>query len=208
MGLREWLIPQDKVFFDLLEEESKVVVLGAHQLEDAVENFDRLEERRRELKETEHRADEIVHHIYDKVNRTFITPIDQQDIVELASLYDDVLDFVYATMNRMVLYEVKGSTGPMRELAKLVTRSVDEIHQAFLSMRKIDEKEIEERCREVDRLENEADALLNDSVAALFKGNDAIYILKMKEVYEHLEATTDKCEDVSFKLRDIVLKHT
>ncbi len=208
MGIREWLIPQDKVFFDLLEDESKVVVLGAHQLEDAIENFDRLDERRHELKETEHQADEIVHRIYDRVNRTFITPIDQQDIIRLASLYDDVLDFIYSVMNRMVLYEVRGPTEAMRKLSRLVTRSVDEIHQAFLSMRKIDENEIEERCREVDRLENEADALLNDSVAELFKGSDAIYILKMKEVYEHLEAITDKCEDVSFQLRDIVLKHS
>ena len=208
MGIREWLIPQDKVFFDLLEAESKVVVLGAHQLEDAIENFDRLDQRRRELKETEHQGDEIVHQIYDRVNRTFITPIDQEDITRLASLYDDVLDFIYSVMNRMVLYEVKGPTEAMRKLSRLVTLSVDEIHQAFLSMRKIEEKEIEERCREVDRLENEADALLNDSVAELFKGNDAIYILKMKEIYEHLEATTDKCEDVSFQLRDIVLKHS
>src|SRR2546427_329529 len=208
MGIREWLIPQDKVFFDLLEDESKVVVLGAHQLEDAIENFDRLDERRRELKETEHQADEIVHRIYDRVNRTFITPIDQQDITRLASLYDDVLDFIYSVMNRMVLYEVKGPTEAMRKLSRLVTLSVDEIHQAFLSVRKMDENEIEERCREVDRLENEADALLNDSVAELFKGSDAIYILKMKEVYEHLETTTDKCEDVSFQLRDIVLKNS
>ena len=208
MGIREWLIPQDKVFFDLLEDESKVVVLGAHQLEDAIENFDRLDERRRELKETEHQGDEIVHRIYDRVNRTFITPIDQQDITRLASLYDDVLDFIYSVMNRMILYEVKGPTEAMRKLSRLVTLSVDEIHQAFLSMRKMNENEIEERCREVDRLENEADALLNDSVAELFKGSDAIYILKMKEVYEHLETTTDKCEDVSFQLRDIVLKNS
>ncbi len=208
MGIREWLIPQDRVFFDLLENESKIVVLGAHQLEDAIENFDRLDERRRELKDTEHQADEIVHQIYERVNRTFITPIDQQDITRLASLYDDVLDFIEAVMNRIVLYEVKEPTEPMKKLSKLVTRSVDEIHQAFLSMRKIDEKEIEVRCREVDKLENEADVLLNESVAELFKGSDAVHILKLKEIYEYLETITDKCEDVSFELRDIVLKHT
>jgi predicted phosphate transport protein (TIGR00153 family) len=208
MGLKEWLIPQDKTFFDLLEKESKNVVLGAHQLEDAIENFDRLDERRKELKETEHVGDDIVHEIYHRVNQTFITPIDQQDITDLASLYDDVLDFIYAVINRLALYEVDVSTGTMVALARLVTRSVDEVHQAFLSMRKLDEAEIETRCREIDRLENEADELLNDSVADLFKGKDAVHLLKMKEIYEHLEGVTDRCEDVSQELRDIILKHT
>jgi len=207
MGLKEWLIPQDKTFFDLLEKESKNVVLGAHQLEDAIENFDRLDERRRELKETEHIGDDTVHEIYYRVNQTFITPIDQEDITTLASLYDDVLDFIYAVMNRLALYDV-ARTDTMVELAKLVTRSVDEVHQAFLSMRKLDQVEIERRCIEIDRLENEADELLNDSVAELFKGKDAIYLLKMKEIYEHLEGVTDRCEDVSQELRDILLKHT
>ncbi len=208
MGIRGWLIPQDKRFFDLLEEESNNVVDGARKLSEMIEKFDRLEERRVELMSVEHNGDQIVHTIYEKVNSTFVTPIDQDDITKLASLYDDVLDIMEAVANKIVLYEVGESTPPMRQLADLVRRSVDEIHAAFTSMRREDRKEIDRRCIEVDTLENEADVVLNDSVAALFKSADVIRIMKLKEIYEQLEETTDKCEDVSQELRDIVRRYS
>ena len=100
-GAQKWIIPQDKIFYDLLESESAVIVKGASRLEDAVTSFDRMEERRREFKGIEHNADEIVHDIYEKVNRSFITPIDQGDLTRLASLYDDTLDFMFAVMNKL-----------------------------------------------------------------------------------------------------------
>ena len=148
------------------------------------------------------------HQIYDKVNRSFITPIDQGDLTKLASLYDDVLDFIYAVMNRIVLYEIKGPTEPMVKFTGIVRTSVDDIHKAFFSMRRLEKDEIDKRCIEIDRLENEADTLLNDVVASLFKEEDFINILKMKEIYENLERVTDKCEDVTFVLRDVLIKHT
>ena len=208
MGLREWVIPQDKAFFDILEKESENVVRGAHKLEESIKSFDRIEERRKEMKDIEHQGDEIVHEIYVRVNKSFITPIDQEDITKLASLYDDVLDFIYSVINRIVLYEVEAPTGSMIKFTEIVRESVDELHQAFVSMRRMDGKEIDKHCIEVDRLENEADVLLNDTVATLFKEKDVITILKLKEIYEPLETTTDKCEDVSFVLRDVVMKHS
>ncbi|MBI3840944.1 MAG: DUF47 family protein [Thaumarchaeota archaeon] len=208
MGLKEWIIPQDKAFFGLLEEESTNVLLGARKLEEAITSFDRMDARRKEFKDIEHKGDEIVHLIYEKVNRSFITPIDQEDLTKLASLYDDVLDYSYAVMNRLVLYEITGPTEVMVRMAGIVRASVEEIHQAFFSMRKLDKVEIDKRCIEVDRLENEADSLLNDAVAGLFKSPDVINILKHKEIYEHLETITDRCEDLSFVIRDILIKHT
>ncbi len=208
MGLKEWVIPQDKAFFDILEVESENVVLGSHKLEESIKAFDRLEDRRRELKDIEHQGDEIVHSIYEKVNKSSITPIAQEDITKLASLYDDVLDFIYAVFNRIVLYEVEAPTQPMVQFTEIVRKSVDALHQGFVSMRRMDGKEIDKHCIEVDRLENEADVLLNDTVARLFKEEDVIKIMKLKEIYEHLETITDKCEDVSFVLRDVVMKNT
>jgi hypothetical protein len=205
MGLKEWIIPQDKVFYDLLERESAAIVKGASRLEDAITSFDRMEERRREFKEIEHNADEIVHDIYEKVNRSFITPIDQGDLTRLASLYDDTLDFMFAVMNKLVLYEVQGATEPMIRLAGIVRQSIEELHNAVVSMRKSDKKEVDKRCIEVDRLENEADVLLYESVAALFKSGDIINILKLKEIYEYMEIVTDRCEDVSLVLRDVMI---
>ena len=208
MGLKEWIIPQDKAFFDILERESANVLEGAVKLEEAIKAFDNMEERRKQFKDIEHAGDEIVHEIYERVNRSFITPIDQEDITKLASLYDDVLDYMYAVMNRIVLYEITGPTGPMIRLAGIVRASVEQIHHAFLSMKKLDKAEIDRRTIEVDRLENEADVVLNDAVAMLFKSNDVIGILKLKEIYEHLETTTDRCEDLSFVLRDVLIKHS
>jgi predicted phosphate transport protein (TIGR00153 family) len=208
MGLKEWLVPQDKVFFDLLEQESSYVTDGMHKLEEMIVSFDRLEERRSEIKNVEHNSDETVHTIYEKVNATFVTPIDQDDITKLASLYDDVLDKGDAAANRIVLYELNESTDAMKQLARIVRQSVDEIHGAFLAMRREDRKEIDKRCIEVDTLENEADTLLNQCVADLFKNKDVLQIIKMKEIYERLEGITDTCEDVSNELRDIVRRYT
>jgi len=207
MGLKEWLIPQDKVFFDLLERESTVVVNGACKLQQMINEFDNLEKRRDEMKDIEHDGDEIVHMINERVNATFVTPIDQDDITKLASLYDDVLDACYAVARRIQLYELKEPTEPMKRLALVVRRSVDEIHAAFVAMRREDKDEIDGRCIEVDSLENEADVILNDSVAALFKEADVIRIMKLKEIYEQLESATDRCEDVSQELRDIVRRY-
>jgi hypothetical protein len=206
MGLKEWVVPQDKIFYDLLGMESSAIMKGAMKLEDAVKSFNNMEERRREFKEIEHNADEIVHMIYEKVNRSFITPIDQQDLTRLASLYDDVLDFMDAVMNKLVLYEVQGPTDAMIRFAGIIRQSVEELHSAVLSMRKIDKGEMDRRCIEVDRLENEADVLLNESLAALFKGGDPITIFKLKEIYEYMETVTDRCEDVSLVLRDVMIK--
>jgi hypothetical protein len=205
MGLKEWVIPQDKAFYDLLENESAVIAKGASRLEDAIKTFDRMEERRREFKEIEHNADEIVHDIYERVNRSFITPIDQGSLTRLASLYDDTLDFMFAVMNKLVAYEVDGTTEPMIRFAGIIRQSIEELHTAVLSMRRPDKKEIDKRCIEVDRLENEADVLLYETVASLFKSGDIINIMKLKEVYEYMEIVTDKCEDVSLVLRDVMI---
>lgn len=208
MGLKEWIIPQDKVFFDILEAESANVLEGAIKLEDAIKTFDRMEERRKEFKDIEHKGDEIVHQIYDKVNSSFITPIDQEDLTKLASLYDDVLDYMDAVMNRLVLFEVKAPTDSMIRFAVIVRALVEQLHEVFISMRKLNRDEINKRCIEIDRLENEADELLNESLASLFKTSEMINILKMKEIYEYLETATDRCEDLSFVLRDILIKHS
>jgi len=208
MGLREWIIPQDKAFYDLLERESAAVLKGAVKLEEAVKAFDNMEERRKEFKDIEHNADEIVHDIYDKVNRSFITPIDQEDLTRLASGYDDVLDFMYAVMNKLVLFEIRGPTPPMIQFSGIIRASVEHLDAAMVAMRKLDRSVIEAACIEVDRLENEADTLLNESVAELFENQEVISILKLKEIYEFLESVTDRCEHVSFVIRDVMIKRS
>ena len=208
MVLRELLIPREKIFFQLLEQESKNVLAGAHALNDLIQNFDRLAEKRNKIKDIEHDGDNIVHSIWDHLVKTFITPIDREDISKLASLYDDVLDYIEAVANRLYLYEIRSPTEPMRRFTDIVVKSVQEIDFAFASIQKIKAGEVESRIIEVDRLENEADVVLNESVAALFKTNDAIAIIKLKEIYELMEMITDKCEDVVQVIRDIILEYS
>ncbi len=207
MSIREVFIPQDKVFFELLEKESQNVVDGAQSLVELVNNFTDVPVKRDRIKELEHKGDEIVHEIYTKLNKCFITPIDHEDISKLASSYDDVLDFIYATANRLALYEIGTSNVVMKQFADIILSCVKELDLAFNSMRRLS-KDIDEKCTEVDRLENVADVLLNESVADLFKSGDLIQIVKLKEIYEYMEATTDRCEDVGYVLRDIVMKNT
>ncbi len=208
MGLRELLLPREKIFFQLLEQESNNVLLGAQILSDVILHYESLSEKRDRIKDVEHRGDEIVHEIYEQLMKTFVTPIDREEIDKLASLYDDVLDFVYAVVNRLYLYEIESPTEAMRKLTNLVVKSVEEIDFAFAAIHEIRAPGIEARCNEVDRLENEADVLLNESVAALFKLHDAIAIMKLKEVYELMEAITDKCEDVVQVIRNIILEYS
>lgn len=208
MGIRELILPREKVFFELLGQESDNVLLGAEAFRDFILNYDEVPKKRMRIKEIEHRGDEIVHQIYQQLAKTFITPIDREEIVKLASLYDDVLDYIDAAAERMLLYEIKTPTEAMRKMAELVVKSVTEIDFAFGIIHQIKAPEIEERCNEVDRLENEADELLNESVAALFKTHDAIAIMKLKEVYEFMETVTDKCEDVVQMIRSIVLEYS
>jgi uncharacterized protein Yka (UPF0111/DUF47 family) len=185
------------------------ILEGARRLEEAVKSFDRMEERRREFKDLEHSTDEIVHQVYEKVHQSFITPIDQGDLTRLASLYDDTLDYMFAVVNKLVLYEVRNSTEAMIKLAGIIRQSIEELDYAFHSMKKSDKREIDTRCIEVDRLENEADLLLYQSVADLFKERvEVIEIIKLKEIYEFMETVTDRCEDVSLVLRDVMIKHT
>jgi predicted phosphate transport protein (TIGR00153 family) len=208
MGLREILIPREKLFFQLLEQESKNVLAGAQVLRELILQYDGLGEKRNRIKEIEHQGDEIVHNIYDHLAKSFVTPIDREDISKLASLYDDVLDYIYAVANRLYLYEIASPTDPMRRFTDLVVKSVEEIDFAFAKIQKIKAPEIEIRCNEVDRLENEADVVLNESVAALFKTRDPIAIIKLKEIYELMETITDKCEDVVQVIRDIILEYS
>src|SRR5438046_10745515 len=150
-----------------------------------------MSEKMNKIKDIEHQGDNIVHSIYDRLIKTFITPIDREDISKLASLYDDVLDYIEAVANRLYLYEVRSPTEPMRRFTDIVVKSVQEIDFAFASIQKIKAGEVESRIIEVDRLENEADVILNEQVAALSKTTYAIAIIELKESYGLMDTITD-----------------
>ena len=209
MGLRELLIPKDKVFFDLFEKQAGVVKEAAWQLVALTEDFTNVKEKRHAIEKLEHKGDQITHDIYEQLNSSFITPIDPEEISKLASCLDEVLDYIDGATEKMYYYNIEGTDSHMIELAKLIHMSTVEIESAVKGIRSIkDPRYIEERCIEVNRLENLADDVLAHAVTELFKTTDAITIIKLKDIYEHLETATDNCEDVANVLSDIAIRHS
>jgi uncharacterized protein Yka (UPF0111/DUF47 family) len=209
MGLRELLIPQDKIFFDLFERQVSIVAESANQLVALTENFTNVKEKRHAIELLEHQGDQVTHDIYETLNKTFITPLDPEEISGLASALDDVLDYIDGSAEKMLYYGIESTDSHIIELSKLIRLSVIEIEGAVKGIRAISNpRYIEERCIEVNRLENLADDVLAQAIMDLFKTNDAITIIKYKDIYEHLEVATDYCEDVANVLSDIAIRHS
>jgi uncharacterized protein len=209
MGIRELLLPHDTVFYDLFEKQAGILTEAAWLLVDLTENFTNVKEKRHAIEKLEHKGDQVTHDIYEQLNRTFITPLDPEEISHLASTLDEVLDYIDGAAEKMLYYSIDSTDSPMIELAKLIHLSTREIESATKSMRSIkDPRYIEERCIEVNRLENVADDVLAAAVTDLFKTTDAIRIIKLKDIYEQLETATDNCEDVANVLSDIAIRHS
>lgn len=206
MGFKEWIIPQDKIFFSLLEEQAELAVKVAELFQTMIREYESFGVLIKRMRVMEHEGDELVHQVIHKLNKSFITPIDQEDISKLASLYDDVLDLIDATANRIFLFKLQ-PTDIMKEFSSIILRQVREVSAATKSIRKINQGEIEKRFKAVHTLENEADDLFDFSILELFKEKDPIKIMILKDIYEFLEQITDKCEDVCLVIQDIVIKN-
>ena len=209
MGLREVLIPQDQVFFDLFEEMADILVSSADLLVQFTESGANPVGCCPQMKDLEHAGDTVTHRIYNQLNLVFITPLEPEEISNLASVLDDVLDCIEGSVQMMRVYGVQESDDVMRQMAKLIQLSVVEMQGAIRSLRKLSNvKEISARVIEINRLENLADDVLGHALSDLFKTNDAIRILKLKDVYEELERATDRCETVANIISDIVIRHS
>jgi hypothetical protein len=209
MGFKEWFIPQDKIFFDLFEQQAAVVTEAAQKLVDLTEDFTNVKEKRHKIEQLEHRGDQITHDIYEQLNRTFITPLEPEEISRLASTLDEVLDYIDGVTEKMFYYGIEATDAHMVELAKIIRMQTVELEGAVKGIRSIkDPKYIEDRCIEVNRLENLADDVLAHALTDLFHIQNAITIIKLKDIYEHLEQATDFCEDVANVLSDIAIRHS
>jgi uncharacterized protein Yka (UPF0111/DUF47 family) len=209
MGFKEWIIPQDRIFFDLFDQQAAVVREAAAKLVEFTENFTNVKDKRREIEGLEHKGDQITHDIYEHLNLTFITPLEPEEISRLASTLDEVLDYIDGATEKMFYYGIEATDAHMVELAKIIYMQCTEIEAAVRGIRKISNpKYIEERCIEINRLENLADDVLAHAITDLFRTQHAITIIKLKDIYEHLEQATDFCEDVANVLSDIAIRHS
>jgi predicted phosphate transport protein (TIGR00153 family) len=207
MSFKEWIIPQDKIFYNLLEEQSKLVLQAASLFKEMLDQPNNFVENVKEMHRIEHEGDEIVHKMIHKLHKSFITPIDQEDLSKLTSLYDDVLDFIDSVANRIFIFEIKKRDEVIIKFADIIEKQVREVNEALKQIQKMKKDEIEKSFKKVHSLENIADDLHDDSMVMLFKEKDPIRIIIMKEIYDFLEGITDKCEDVCLVIQDIVLKN-
>lgn len=199
------LVPRDTKFFDMFAEMAGNINDGAKLLKEILDSFENVEVRVQQLKDLEHKGDDMTHSILVKLNSTFITPFDREDIHALASALDDVLDYVYAAGERLVMYKIGAAPAAAAELAGVIVRQSEQLSKAVGMLEKHDN--VLDICVEINRLENEADRIARGALAALFeREKDPITLIKLKELIEVLETATDKAEDAANVLESVVLK--
>ncbi len=202
-------IPREEKFFELFEDSAHNIVNAAHVLKELIDTWENVEPRVAEIKELEHKGDSITHEIIARLHRTFVTPLDREDIALLTKSLDDIIDFIDGAASAMLLYKVGRPGQRAKELADIIVQSAIEVEKAVLELRhKAKLKDILVRCVEINRLENAADVVYRAARAELFEDiTDTADVLKWREIYESMESATDRCEDVANVLEGVALKH-
>ena len=204
--MRLRLIPRDERFFDLFVEDAANVLEAARRLEAMLRTYDLPETRAAEIRADEHRGDEISHDIGHRLEKTFVTPFDREDIHALISGLDDVLDYIEEAADTFILYRIEAPTAVAVQQAAIIVKQCEQLQEALANLRGF--KGLEKYWIEVHRLENEGDQLARKAIADLFSnGGHPIEVIKWKDVYAHLEAAIDKCEDVANIIERITIKH-
>lgn len=199
-------IPREERFFDLFVEDAQNVLAAARVLEEMFRTYDQRERLAGQLRDLEKRGDAISHDIGNRLEDTFVTPFDREDIHLLITRLDDILDFIEEVADTCVLYRIDAPTEVAREQAAIITRQCEELVRALEKLRGF--KEVAPHWIEVHRLENEGDRIARQAVADLFNnGTDPVQIIKWKDVYALLEDAIDACEDAANVIERIVSKH-
>ena len=201
------LLPRETKFLDLFAEIANNVVEGARALANLLDNYDyeKLPAAVAQITAFEQRGDEMTHDILVKLNQTFITPFDREDIHLLASSLDDVLDFIFAAADRLLNYKITQPSPSAKILARIILQQAGELATAVTLLGK--DAHVLKHCVEVNRLENEADKVSREAIGRLFDGDyDPITLIKLKALLEVLEEASDKSEDVANVLETVVLK--
>lgn len=202
------LIPREEKFFQFFLDQVKVIREAALALHEGVQaGNSHMTNAANTIRGLEQKGDEIIHDIFTRLNTTFITPLDPEDIHSLASHLDDVTDGIEETAHRITAYKVEPIPGEVKELCRIVVACGDALGRAFQALS--NDKPLLEHCIEINRLEDQADGIVRTAIADLFRTEkDPIQLLKLKEVYEMLEDTTDCVEDVADVLQGVMVKNS
>lgn len=206
------LAPKERKFFPMFENASSNLVEASKVLVNLV-NLPAGDERNaliKKIEDLEHKGDDITHDIFNYLSATFITPFDREDIHELTSAMDDIIDFIHGSSKRIDLYKIDAMTPEIKKLAELILSGVEELHKAICELKNLKNRDvINEACVRINSLENHADDIYNMAIASLFENEkDPINVIKLKEVYNALEVATDKCEDAANVIKTILVKYS
>lgn len=202
-------MPREQKFFDFFEADTANTVKAAQLLKTLVDDWSDVDAKAEQIDELEHAGDAITHQIMEQLHRTFVTPFDREDIASLANTLDDITDFIHAAAMAMLMYKIDSPTQRARELADVLVQAAAEVEKAFYLLRHHAKlKQVVTHCVEINRLENKADKVYRAAMSELFEDSkDIALIIKWREIYDHMEAATDRCEDVANVLEGIALKH-
>jgi hypothetical protein len=204
-GILSKILPREESFFQMFNELAENIDAGAKAMVELLEDFTNVNVQVEIIKSLEHKGDSLTHAMMKRLDQTFITPIDREDIHELSSKIDDVLDLTDAAASRLVTYRVASIRPGVADLAKVLQQATAVVVTAVRVLEK--QKFILEHCIEIHRLENEGDRLSRALIAQLFEEEkDPVQIIKWKEIIEVLETAIDKCEDVANVLESVVIK--
>lgn len=203
------LMPREGRFFDYFNEHADQIVLGAEQMTALMRAVHELDDRKRNIENIEHAADRVTQQTMQLLHSTFITPIDRDEIHQLITRMDDILDLMEDVAQCMFLYDIQAVTDEARQLADLCLTSTQKVKQAVALISNLKHaKQILALCHEIDRLEGDADHVMRAAMAKLFRQEaDAKQLFKMKEIYQLLESVTDRCQDVANIIEGIVIEN-
>lgn len=200
------IMPREDKFFGMLKELAHCVLKGAEALKDLVENYTDMERKVRDIKEIEHDGDRNIHQIIDSLNKTFVTPLDREDIHQLASELDDVLDAIEGISSRLLNFKIEKPTLECIQLVNIIYKATVEIEKAVSDLKHF--RNLHPFCVEINSLENEADQITQAKVGKLLDEEpDWRMAIKWKEIYGRLETAADHCENISDVIESIVVKN-
>lgn len=204
-----WIKSNDKEIIGILNDLAEKAEASAKLLVDIFSDFGRLHEIHAQIERIESEADKLTHSIFEELNKTFITPLDREDILRIASKTDDIIDYLEGISGRLIGFKIKTSPPYMLEIAKEIHNSTKEINFMITKLNKVKvDRSIIEHCRTVNEQEHHVDAIFRKAMGELFETTDVLNIIKMKDTYEALENASDRCLDVADSIEDIVLKYT
>jgi len=203
-----WLRSNENEIIGSLEAQAEVLIKSVNTLVELMNDYGKLQQLGTKIEDLEHEGDKITHTVYILIDKTFVTPLDKEDISNLTGEIDQIIDYTDRFIGTLILFEIRQPTTYMIELAKMLLSSSQEVYFLVKKLRGFkNSTELITHCQNISQYEHEADVIFRTAIAELFKTHDAIDIIKMKEVYEILEGAHDRCADVADVFEDIALKY-